>query len=35
MTFETLGNPEHPAVMLIHGMLCDASECSGVSIRTI
>ena len=27
MTFETLGNPENPAVMLIHGMLCTSADC--------
>lgn len=29
MTFETLGNKENPAVLLIHGMLCTAKDCRG------
>ncbi len=27
MTFETLGNPENAAVVLIHGMLCTGRDC--------
>lgn len=27
MTFETLGNKNNPAVLLIHGMMCSAEEC--------
>ena len=28
MTFETLGSPASPAVMLIHGMLCTSRDCA-------
>lgn len=29
MKFETLGNKENPAVLLIHGMLCTGEDCKG------